>query len=112
MLWKKLIERKVNTDSLWKGLADRLAGFLSSEICVCIFNQILIFNYWHCLIAKSYHLIEVHLRGCLVVFIMSPRPTHSAGLAREFAAADPRHPYAAVSSNSLPCGIQMPICLD
>ena len=23
MLWKKLIERKVNTDSLWKGLADR-----------------------------------------------------------------------------------------
>jgi len=23
MLWKKLIERKVNTDSLWRGLADR-----------------------------------------------------------------------------------------
>ena len=23
MLWKKLIERKVNTDTLWKGLADR-----------------------------------------------------------------------------------------
>ena len=33
MLWKKLIERKVNTDSLWKGLADRLA----SEIFTCIF---------------------------------------------------------------------------
>ena len=28
MLWKKLIERKVNTDSLWKGLADRLARFV------------------------------------------------------------------------------------
>ena len=23
MLWKKLIERKVNTDSLWRGLAER-----------------------------------------------------------------------------------------
>ena len=23
MLWKKMIERKVNTDNLWKGLADR-----------------------------------------------------------------------------------------
>ena len=23
MLWKKLIERKVNTDTLWRGLADR-----------------------------------------------------------------------------------------
>ena len=49
MLWKKLIERKVNTDSLWKGLADRLAGFLSSEICVCIFNQILIIQLFACL---------------------------------------------------------------
>ena len=23
MLWKKLIERKVNTDTLWRGLAER-----------------------------------------------------------------------------------------
>lgn len=35
MLWKKLIERKVRTDTLWRGLAERRGWYvLNSVVCL------------------------------------------------------------------------------
>ena len=37
-----MIERKVNTDSLWKGLADRLDKIFNSNICLFEYSNIYI----------------------------------------------------------------------
>lgn len=49
MLWKKLIERKVKTDPLWRGLAERRGWWVYCQTFEAYICWISIFNIIHCI---------------------------------------------------------------
>lgn len=74
-LWRKLIESKVKTDSLWKGLAERKGWYVFVAVLM-FFNCVLcFFNMHFCLIraCRTFYL-DVLFSFLRVKYLFRPKP--------------------------------------